>query len=660
MKLYRLTLNNFQGIKSLSFEFPEGRSASIYGDNATGKTTVYNALTWLLFDKASTAAKNFTPKTKGPDGDMHHLDHSSEAVFMTDTGRQITLKKTYHESYKKKRGSATEEFDGHTVEYEVDGVPVKEKEFTATVIGFCGGDTEKPKMLTMPDYFPEQLSWDTRRKILLEICGDISDDEIIAANDDLKELKDFLRMNGTAEQYYTTDEYKKVAAARRSEINKQLTEIPARIDEATQAIPDTTGLDEETIEENINALTKKRDSLAAEKAEAAAGGTSAATLRTQIADIRTKMAEGKAAHTKAQNDQNSDIDADILLAKREANERRREAEDARIDIRRRESEAERLEALRSKLLGDYKDISGEVWDESKSVCPTCHQQLPADQIERMREEFNLRKSQRLEEINKRGKTEASKTAIAELRAQIADLQKKAEAADEMQKAAEAKVEELAGKRIAPTPYEATDEYVALTAQIAELEAKIADEGKCTAEAVAAVEAKIRAVDEAIREERDKQMQLTMAENQKRRIGELEKQEKRLGGEFEELEKGLYLCDLFTKKKVSALTERINGKFKRVRFRLFVEQLNGGLKEDCEVMIPREDGTLVPYTFANNAARINAGLEIINTLAEHWGIRMPVFIDNAESVTHLTSTNTQIIRLIVSEADKKLRLEVDSE
>lgn len=660
MKLYRLTLNNFQGIKSLSFEFPEGRSASIYGDNATGKTTVYNALTWLLFDKASTAAKNFTPKTKGPDGDMHHLDHSSEAVFMTDTGRQITLKKTYHESYKKKRGSATEEFDGHTVEYEVDGVPVKEKEFTATVIGFCGGDTEKPKMLTMPDYFPEQLSWDTRRKILLEICGDISDDEIIAANDDLKELKDFLRMNGTTEQYYTTDEYKKVAAARRSEINKQLTEIPARIDEAEKAIPDTTGLNAEEIEQNIASLQKKRDSLAAEKAEAAAGGTASATLRTQIADIRTKMAEGKAAHAKAQNDQNSDIDADILLAKREANERRREAEDAKIDIRRRESEAERLETLRSKLLGDYKDISGEVWDESKSVCPTCHQQLPADQIERMREEFNLRKSQRLEEINKRGKTEASKTAIAELRAQIADLQTKAEAAEAMQKAAEAKAEELAEKRIAPTPYEATDEYATLTAQIADIEAKITDESKCTAEAVAAVEAKIRAVDEAIREERDKQMQLTMAENQNRRIGELEKQEKRLGGEFEELEKGLYLCDLFTKKKVSALTERINGKFKSVRFRLFVEQLNGGLKEDCEVMIPRADGTLVPYTFANNAARINAGLEIINTLAEHWGIRMPVFIDNAESVTHLTSTDTQTVRLVVSEADKKLRLEVDGE
>lgn len=658
MKLYRLTLNNFQGIKSLSFDFPEGRSASIYGDNATGKTTCYNALTWLLFDKASTAAKNFTPKTKGPDGDLHHLDHSAEAVFITDTGRQITLKKTYHESYKKKRGSAMEEFDGHTVEYEVDGVPVKEKEFTATVIGFCGGDTEKPKMLTMPDYFPEQLSWDTRRKILLEICGDISDDEIIAANDDLKELKDFLRMNGTAEQYYTTDEYKKVAAARRGEINKQLTEIPARIDEAEKAIPDTTGLNAEEIEQNIASLQRKRDSLAAEKAEAAAGGTAAATLRTQIADIRTKLAEGKAAHTKAQNNQNADIDADILLAKREASEARRAAEDIRTDIDRAEAKKERLEATRAQLLADYHTVSATHWDEGQEICPTCHQQLPAEQIEKMREDFNLRKSQKLEEINKRGKTEASKTAIAELEAHIGDLRKKAAEADEVRKTAEAKVEALNGRRIEPTAYETTEEYATLTAQIADLETKIEDEGKCTSEAVAAVEAKIKAVDGAIRDERDKQMQLTMAENQHRRIAELEKQEKRLGGEFEELEKGLYLCDLFTKKKVSALTERINGKFKRVRFRLFIEQLNGGLKEDCEVMIPRDDGTLVPYTFANNAARINAGLEIINTLAEHWNIRMPVFIDNAESVTHLENSDTQIIRLVVSEADKKLRLEVD--
>lgn len=575
-----------------------------------------------------------------------------------DNGRIVTLKKTFREVYKKKRGSAHEEFDGHTVEYSVDGVPVKEKEFTATVLGFCGGDQEKPKMLTMPDYFPEQLAWDTRRKILLEICGDISDDEIIAGNKELKELPDFLRMPGTAEQYHTPEEYRKVASAKKADINKQLEGIPARIDEAERAIPDTAGLDAEEIDRNIAALSKKLDDLAIEKANAATGGTATAELQKKVAELKTEIAEGRAAHTKHQNELTADIDADILLAKREASEARRTAEDIEEDIRRAEAQLKRLRDLRTQLLTDYDRISKETWDESQSVCPTCHQNLPADQIEKMREEFNLRKSKKLEDINQRGKTEASKTAIAELETKIATLTASLEEAKQKKADAEAKVADLETKRPAPTVYETTAQYLALTAQIAEIEEKIADEGKCTTEAVSAVEAKIRATKDALREEQDKQMQLTMAENQRRRIAELERQEERLSAEYEELEKGLYLCDLFTKAKVAALTDRINGKFESVRFRLFQEQLNGGLKEDCEVMIPAADGRMVPYTFANNAARINAGLEIIGTLSEHWGLKMPVFIDNAESVTHLTQTSTQTIRLVVSEADKKLRMEVE--
>ncbi|MBR2896829.1 MAG: AAA family ATPase [Oscillospiraceae bacterium] len=658
MKLLQLTLNNFQGIKTLTFDFEGGKSASIYGDNATGKTTVYNAITWLLFDKASTAAKNYTPKTKGPDGDLHNLEHSSEGIFEMDNGRIVTLKKTFREVYKKKRGSAHEEFDGHTVEYSVDGVPVKEKEFTATVLAFCGGDQEKPKMLTMPDYFPEQLAWDTRRKILLEICGDISDEEIIAANRDLRELPDFLRMPGTAEQYHTPEEYRKVATAKKADINKQLDGIPARIDEAERAIPDTAGLNAEEIEANIAALSKKLDDLAVEKATAATGGTATAELQKRIAELKTQIAEGRAAHAQRQADQNSDVDADILLAKKEAREEERKVEDCDIDIRRKSAEILRLTQLRDGLLGEYQRVSTETWDESQSVCPTCHQALPEAEIERMREEFNLRKSKKLEDINLRGKTEASKSVIAALEKEVEDLKATREAAAGRAKEAAERAERLAAQRIPATPYEQTEEYAALTAQIAEIEEKIADEGKCTAEAVNAVEAKIRAVKDATREEQDKQMQLTMAENQRRRISELERQEERLSGEYEELEKGLYLCDLFTKAKVAALTDRINGKFKSVRFRLFQEQLNGGLKEDCEVMIPTADGRMVPYTFANNAARINAGLEIIGTLSEHWGLKMPVFIDNAESVTHLTQTSTQTIRLVVSEADKKLRMEVE--
>lgn len=104
-----------------------------------------------------------------------------------------------------------------------------------------------------------------------------------------------------------------------------------------------------------------------------------------------------------------------------------------------------------------------------------------------------------------------------------------------------------------------------------------------------------------------------------------------------------------------LDERINSRFKTLKFKLFHEQQNGGIQEVCKVLIPCESG-LVDYEKANNAARINAGLEIIAALSEHYGISLPVFVDNAESVTALDSIDNQVIRLVVSEADKQLRTE----
>ncbi|MBD5162519.1 MAG: AAA family ATPase [Oscillibacter sp.] len=263
MKINTLRLENFQGIKAATFNF-KGQSASIYGDNATGKTTAYNALTWLLFDRPSTGAKGYTPKTKGPDGDMHYLDHAAEAQFIMDSGRLVTLRKVFHENYKKKRGSATEEFDGHSVDFFIDGVPVKEKEYTAALLGFCGG-AEQMKMLTMPHYFPEDMPWEARRKILLEVCGDVSDTEVISSSDELKELPSYLLMRGTVDQYYTVDEYKKIATAQKADINKQLLGIPGRIDEAQRAIPDE-AIDVVAIDAQLATLQTKQDRLMEQKA----------------------------------------------------------------------------------------------------------------------------------------------------------------------------------------------------------------------------------------------------------------------------------------------------------------------------------------------------------------------------------------------------------
>ena len=129
-----------------------------------------------------------------------------------------------------------------------------------------------------------------------------------------------------------------------------------------------------------------------------------------------------------------------------------------------------------------------------------------------------------------------------------------------------------------------------------------------------------------------------------RIAELEDQEKALAAEYEDLEKELYLTDRFIVRKVEMLEGSINSRFKLARFKLFETQVNGGLKECCEILcegVPFEKGL-------NNAARVNIGIDIINTMADYFQFRAPVFIDNAESINVLAETQAQIIGLYVSE------------
>ncbi|WP_339063597.1 hypothetical protein [Tepidibacillus marianensis] len=140
-----------------------------------------------------------------------------------------------------------------------------------------------------------------------------------------------------------------------------------------------------------------------------------------------------------------------------------------------------------------------------------------------------------------------------------------------------------------------------------------------------------------------------------RIQELKQQEKNLAAEYEQLEQELFLTEEFIRTKVNLLEEKINSKFKFARFKLFETQINGGLAEVCETTF---NG--VPYSSGlNNAARINVGLDIINTLSEHYGISAPIFIDNAEAVTSLNETKGQQICLVVSEKDKQLRIEAQT-
>lgn len=293
MKLIRMVLENFKGIKKMEFNF-DGCDANIYGANGTGKTTVFDAFTWLLFGKASEERANFSPKTITAEGAAHNLDHSVECDIEID-GTTTTFKRVYHEVYKKTRGYAEAVLSGHTTDYYINGVPKKEKEYQKFWQDIFDSD-EEVKLLTIPSYFAEQLHWEKRRAILLEICGNISDLSIMETDTELKELSSQVGSN-------SVDEYKKIVKAQKVTVNKKLELIPARVDEATKAIPDNLPTDsKEVMEQRAADLRKAISDAEAERASIIAGDDKEAHTRTEIAELTASLGSkgelfGETAHS---------------------------------------------------------------------------------------------------------------------------------------------------------------------------------------------------------------------------------------------------------------------------------------------------------------------------------------------------------------------------
>ena len=184
----------------------------------------------------------------------------------------------------------------------------------------------------------------------------------------------------------------------------------------------------------------------------------------------------------------------------------------------------------------------------------------------------------------------------------------------------------------------------------EIRALAEDSSSALADADAAIAEAQGAMDEAAKRLAD----VDARTKGQRRIDELKAREKLLASEYERLEGELFLTEEFVRAKVAMLTERINARFSVARFKLFDEQVNGGLVETCEVTL---NG--VPYGSLNHGARVNVGLEIVDVLADHFGFSPPIVIDNAESVTALRPTKGQQIRLVVSAPDKALRFAADA-
>ena len=633
IRINKLILQNFKGVKSLEIN-AEGNNLDIFGDNATGKTTVFDAFTWLLFGKDSLGRSDFGIKTQDENGNaIHNLEHSVECELAIDNSI-LTLKKVYAEKWTKKRGSAEAEFTGHETKHFINEVPSTKKEYEQKIAGYI--DEELFKIITNPLYFNEHLKWQDRRAILLNLCGDnVADEDIIANTPEFLPLLEELKGR-------TVQEYKKIVQSKQSAINDELKAIPLRISEATLSIPETVA----GVDEDAKAVHEKKIAELNGEINAIRNGAGALQIETALQTLREKkkQIENKKCDVANLEEECYTHASNLLTVKLEIQDCERNIKS--IDTCIKESET-KAEALRK----EWHDVNNKQYSESEH-CPTCGQALPADQVEKAKAKFNTARAEKLEEITEKGKRtkaeiEKYQASRSEMVTKLADLTTK-------RNNHESEIERLNGL-IA----DITNDFADKTkVELAEIDVRIAEAENNRQNATESVQTKIYNIQEQINEERAKIDEINkviagrdLVERQKKRIAELEADEKRLAMEYAELDKTAYLIDEFIKHKVDLLSEEINSHFKFAKFKLFDVQINGGIAECCETTFYGVD-----YSDLNNAARISIGIDIINTLCKLNDKYAPIIVDNSESITNIPTTTSQMIRLVVSAEDDALRVE----
>lgn len=674
MILKSLHIENFKGIKSLDVNFSE--KTKIKGQNAAGKTTIFDAFTWLLFNKNSAGEEKFNVRPLDKDGNrVDNVEIKVVAVLDVD-GKEVELSKVQKQNWVKKRGTDTVTLQGNVNSFEIDGYPKSESDFKAYVSGLAQSE-DMFKMLTNPQYF-SSLKWKEQRDILMKLIADFSDVELAKTDAKYAPLLDEL------EKAPSTDDIRSKFSKALTEWKKKRAEIPVRIDEAEKSKVDIDVAERELARAD---LTRK---IAEIDGKIANSGSAIGDLRSREMQLQFDMSGITQTMSGELSAKRRKLDDDIFDADEKIDDLHQKIQSAENQIMDNEKAISDADAERKNLGVKYNaekakafdeapyqfDESKWVFDDSTTVCSLCGQKLPDDKIEQIKADFEARKAKakadaeeklkadiatfekekqaELNRINAVG-TEKRKLIVA-LTKKNAELQQSIESLKKQEQETLAQKEKLS-KQLSQLPEEAdysqNEEYAKLKAEHDEVLAKIE---KLESEGADSV------VDELKAEKSDLQAQLnevnaiiakaSMNVEIDERIAQLQAEQKEIGQKVADQEQMLYLLEEFIRFKLDKISDSINSHFKTVNFKLFEMQLNGGMKDCCECTV---NG--VPYSTLNSGHRIVAGLDIIRSLSELYGVSVPIFVDNAESLNefNVPVMDAQLILLRVSE-DKQLKVE----
>lgn len=642
IKIKTLILENFKCHRLLKLDF-NGANAKILGDNASGKTSVYDALTWLLFakDSAGNGEKNIEIKPLDASGNVkdHQAITTVEAVLLVD-GEELALKRTYRELWTTKRGAIEATYDGNTSEYYIDGVPVQKKGFTEKVSQLVDEDTFRA--LTDVKYFASTLPWQDRRRILFDMAGVMNDHQIMATDARFEPL---LQSMGKL----SLDDFKKKLMAEKKTLVGAKTDIPARISECQKTVDDIVGLDFAGAKEEAQKLSAELDSMNEQLISVEKGNTAeqkSLEIRRIEIDIDALEKENR-LFREAQTKGSADIyalNSQLAMLTMTIDNKKRQLQREETYIK---EQDDNIRAYRARWI----DLNGEIFSDSN--CPTCGQQLPPERLQASIEQFEQSKKKRLSQLEEIAASFKSAKAQAEDR--LAEIGGELANAEAEQKQLQQQIDLAAAQQVTPRDME---DYAERKQVLMDTLNKLNDELQ---EIIEGVSAKKVVLNKDISEVKQKLEQVMTVINKESllaysrdRIEKLRQEAQNAAQCLAAIEQQLCLIETYLRYKTQFVEESVNSLFRLTKFRLFREQANGGVEERCDAQFGG-----VPYSSLNNGMKINLGVDIINTLSRHYSVSVPLFVDNAESVTRLEKSDAQVIQLVVSEKDKELNVKYEN-
>lgn len=627
IKLKKISLTNFKGIKNIEIEFKD--KTDIMGDNGTGKTTIFDAFCYLLFDKNSKNEKDFGIKEVDKDGKViSMLDHTVEGVLEID-GTELTLKKVYSEKWTKKRGKADQVFEGHTTDYYINDVPVKKKDYEERINGIIPED--KFKLLTNVYYFNKVLDKNERREVLFSLAGDI----------DTKALDEKYKKDLELDTL-TLDEIRAKHKASAKKINDELKDIPIRIDELTSTLHEESPLP-------LDGLKSLKDKILGDIRQIDEELSSSVKITDEIKEITGEITKLEVEKANILADNENAYREKIRATQEHAKEKERQKEELikagdtlKADIALSEENIKVLEEEVAALRDEWVSTDMQEYD-GDYVCPTCGQTFPESKIKEIKANFNKEKSNKLSAITKNAenlkiKIESKNEEIKKMVKKLSEAKETLKAIDGLNNSVNLELR-LQKEPLPERVTEIEEEIEKLKTDIKKL-----NQGDNTK----LLDKKDKLLCD-LEETNQRIMDIENNDKIRERVEKYKKDEKKYAKMYEDIERKLFLIDEYTREYTDIISDRINSMFKYVSFKLFDTQINGGIAETCEATI---NG--VPYSDVNSAGAINAGLEIINAISEKLDIQAPIFIDNAETVNNLIEVKSQLIRLAVTK-DKELKV-----